>query len=84
MSLRDSFGATTNLKNSFALNLKAYNMFYLNRAFMRLFWLRSDSNKVVFIVNKYLNIYCIIISLSDSFVPLKSVKKSLRAETKFF
>ena len=48
------------------------------------FWLRSDSSKVVLILNEYLNIYCIIITLRDSFRPQKSVKKSLRRKTKSF
>ena len=55
------------LKTHFALNLNAYDKFYLNRSFKGLFWLRSDSRKVVLILHEYLNIYCIIISLRDSF-----------------
>ena len=55
------------LKTHFALNLNAYNKFYVNRCFKELFRLRSDSRKVVSILNEYLNIYCIIISLRDSF-----------------
>ena len=55
------------LKSHFVLKLSAYNKFYLNRAFKRPFWLRSDFSKVVLIIHGFLNRYCIIISLRDSF-----------------
>ena len=70
------------LKTQFALNLNACNKFYLNRAFKGLSWLRSDSSKVVLILHVYLNTYCIIISLRDSFSAPTSHKNSLRAKTK--
>ena len=84
MSLRDSFGAAKNHKTLFTLNVNTYNKFYLNLGVKVLFRLRSESSKVVLMPNEYLNIYCIIISLRDSLRPPKSVKKSLRAETKSF
>ena len=72
------------LKTHFALNLSAHNKFYLNRAFIGLFWLRSDSSKVVLILHEYWNIYCIIVSLTESFWAPTSLKKSLRKKTKSF
>ena len=68
------------LKTHFALNLSAYNKFYLNKAFNGLFWLQSDSSKVVLNLHEYLNIYCIIISLRDSFLAPTSLKNSLHAK----
>ena len=68
------------LKTHFALNLSAYNKFNLNRAFKGLFWLQSDSSKVVLIQQEYLNVYCSIISLRDSFWAPTSLKKSLRVK----
>ena len=70
------------LKTYFALNLSAYNKFYLTRAFKGLYWLRCDSSKVVLILNEYLNMYCIIINLRDSFGVQTNLKNSLRAKTK--
>ena len=78
ISLRDSFGALKTLELHFALNLSAYNKFYLNRAFKGLYWLRCDSSKIVLTLNEYLNIYCVIISLRDSFRAQTNLKKSLR------
>ena len=66
------------LKNDVALNLSAHNKFHVNRAFKGLFRLRCDSSKVVLFLNKYLNIYCVIISLRDSFGAQTNLKKSLR------
>ena len=66
------------LKTHFPLNLIAYNKFYLNRAFKGLYWLRCDSTKVVLILIEYLNIYCVIISLRDSFGAQTNLKRSLR------
>ena len=73
-----------NLKAKFALNVSTYNKFYVNLAFKGLFWLQSDSSIVVLILNEYLNIYCIIISLIDSFGALTRIKKSLPTKTKSF
>ena len=84
ISYRDAFGAATNLKIHFAQNLSAYDEFYPSRAFKGLFGLRSDTSKVVFILNKYLNIYCIIISLKDSFGAITRLKNSRHAKTKSF
>ena len=72
------------LKTHFPLNLIAYNKFYLNRAFKGLYWLRCDSTKVVLILIEYLNIYCVIISLRDSFGAQTNLKKSFRVKTKSF
>ena len=55
------------LKTHLVLKLSAYTKFNLNRAFKRPFWLRSDFSKVVLIIHGFLNRYCIIISLIDSF-----------------
>ena len=62
------------LKTHFVLNLSAFNKFYLSVAFSGLFWLRSDSCKVVLIINEYLNIYCTIISLRDALELKKTLK----------
>ena len=72
------------LKTPLAPKLSAENKFYLNRAFKGLFWLQSESSKVVLILHEYLNIYCIIISLMDSFRAPTSHRKSLRVKTKSF
>ena len=79
-----SFTASTNLKTHFALNLSAYNKFYVNQAFKGLHWLRCDSSKVVLILNEYLSIYYVIISLSDLFGAQTNLKKSLCSKTKSF
>ena len=63
------------LRKNFALNLSTYNKFYLNRAFKGLYSLRCDSSKVVLILNKYLNIYCVIICLRGSFGAQTNLKK---------
>ena len=70
------------IKTQFALNVSTYDKFYLNVAFKVLFWLRTKSSKFVLILNEYLNINCIIISLRDSFRSPKRVKNSLRAKSK--
>ena len=72
------------LKTHFAVNLSAYNKFYLNRAFKGLYWLRCDSSKVVLFLNTYLKIYCVIISLRDSFGAQKILKKSHHTKKKSF
>ena len=74
ISLRDSFGALKTLELHFALNLSAYNKFYLNRAFKGLYWLPCDSSKVVYILNEYLPMYCVIVSLGTHLELKKTLK----------
>ena len=74
ISLRDSFGALKNLELHFALNLSACNKFYLNRAFKGLYWLPCDSSKVVYILNEYLPMYCVIVSLGTHLELKKTLK----------
>ena len=84
ISLRDSFGGSKHLKISLRAKSSAYNKFYLNREFKGLYWLRCHSSKTILTLNEYLNIYCVIISLRDSFGGSKNLKKSLRTKPKSF
>ena len=63
------------LKMHFALNLSADNKFYLNRAFKGLYWLPCGSSKVVYILNEYLNMSCVIVS-QGTHLELKQTLKS--------
>ena len=72
------------LKTHFALNLSAYNKLYVNRAFKGLSCLWCDSSNVVLMLNEYLKIYYVIISLRESFGAQTKLKKSIRVKTKSF
>ena len=69
------------LKTHFALILSAYNKFYLNRAFKGLYWLGCDSSKAVLILNEYLNMYCVIVSLGTHLELQQTLKRHFALNT---
>ena len=69
------------LETHFAFNLSADNKFYLDRAFKGLYYLPCDSSKVVYIINEYLNMYCVIVSLGNHLELEQTLKRHFALNT---